>query len=89
VRVNCVCPGGTATPLATALIEEMGPEFVSIIGEKLQQIVPLGGRLAEPREIADAYVYLASDEASFVTGHALVVDGGQRAGLFIREQLEE
>lgn len=88
IRVNCVCPGGTETPLAASLLEQMGPEFAALLDEKLQQMVPLGGRLAQPVEIADAFVYLASDEASFVTGHALVVDGGQRAGLFIREQLE-
>jgi NAD(P)-dependent dehydrogenase (short-subunit alcohol dehydrogenase family) len=88
IRVNCVCPGGTRTALAEQLIAELPEDFRSMMGEKLAQMVPLGGRLAEPREIADAFVYLASDEASFVTGHPLVVDGGQRAGVFIPEQLE-
>jgi len=88
VRVNCVCPGGTRTALAERLLAELPAELRSTMEQKLAQLVPLGGRLAEPEEIADAFVYLASDEASFVTGHALVVDGGQRAGLFIPEQLE-
>jgi NAD(P)-dependent dehydrogenase (short-subunit alcohol dehydrogenase family) len=87
IRVNCVCPGGTETPLVTTLLKDM-PELAATFEDKLQQMVPLGGRLARPVEIADAFVYLASDEASFVTGHALVVDGGQHAGLFLREQLE-
>jgi NAD(P)-dependent dehydrogenase (short-subunit alcohol dehydrogenase family) len=87
VRVNCVCPGGTRTPLVEALLDSM-PEIKDQMDQVLERIVPLGGRLAEPVEVANAFVYLASDEASFVTGHALVVDGGQRAGLFMPEQLE-
>ena len=88
IRVNCVCPGGTRTALADQLIAELPEEFRATMDDMLRRLVPLGGRLAEPREIADAFLYLASDESSFVTGHALVVDGGQRAGLFIPEQLE-
>jgi meso-butanediol dehydrogenase/(S,S)-butanediol dehydrogenase/diacetyl reductase len=87
VRVNCVCPGGTRTALVEQLLDSM-PEIKDQMDEVLQRMVPLGGRLAEPIEVANAFVYLASDEASFVTGHALVVDGGQRAGLFMPEQLE-
>lgn len=88
IRVNCVCPGGTRTPLVDQLLETM-PEVKEQMTQVLARIVPLGGRLAEPVEIANAFLYLASDEASFVTGHALVVDGGQRAGLFMPEQLEQ
>ena len=88
IRVNCVCPGGTRTALAEQLMGELPEEFRSMMDGMLRRLVPLGGRLAEPREMADAFLYLASDEASFVTGHTLVVDGGQRAGLFIPEQLE-
>ncbi len=87
VRVNCVCPGGTRTALAERLVAELPEQLRSMMELKLTQLVPLGGRLAEPDEIARAFLYLASDEASFVTGHALVVDGGQRAGLFMPEQL--
>ncbi len=86
IRVNCVCPGGTRTPLATALVEELG--LMEAFEERLRHLVPFEGRLAEPREIADAFVFLASDEASFVTGESIVVDGGQHAGLFIPEMLE-
>ena len=75
IRVNCVCPGVTATPPMLRSIEQApDPEA------RRRQLVGLTralGRLAEPEEIARAVAYLASDDASFVTGHALVVDGGQ------------
>jgi NAD(P)-dependent dehydrogenase (short-subunit alcohol dehydrogenase family) len=72
VRVNCVCPGFIDTPLNRALADEQ--EFV----EYERTRIPLGRRgLAE--EVAAAYAFLASDEASFVHGSALVVDGGQTA----------
>lgn len=86
IRVNCVCPGGTRTPLATSLAEELG--MMDLLEEQLKTMVPLGGGLAEPGQIADVFLFLASDEASFVTGEAIAVDGGQRAGLFIPELLE-
>lgn len=69
VRVNCVAPGYTATPLTKRGLET--PEW----RETWLKETPMG-RLAEPDEIAPAVLYLASDAASFVTGHALVVDGG-------------
>ena len=69
VRVNAVAPGYTATPMTVLGLET--PEW----RETWLRETPMG-RLAEPREIAPAVVYLASDAASFVTGHTLVVDGG-------------
>lgn len=69
VRVNCVAPGYTATPLTRRGLET--PEW----RETWLKETPMG-RLAEPAEIAPAVLYLASEAASFVTGHALVVDGG-------------
>ncbi|WP_119673090.1 SDR family NAD(P)-dependent oxidoreductase [Deinococcus sp. RM] len=69
VRVNCVAPGYTATPLTRRGLET--PEW----RETWLKETPMG-RLADPAEIAPAVLYLASDAASFVTGHALVVDGG-------------
>ncbi|MDK2011024.1 MULTISPECIES: SDR family NAD(P)-dependent oxidoreductase [unclassified Deinococcus] len=69
VRVNCVAPGYTATPLTKRGLET--PKW----RETWLKETPMG-RLAEPAEIAPAVLYLASDAASFVTGHALVVDGG-------------
>ena len=72
VRVNCVCPGFIDTPLNRALADE--EEFV----EYERTRIPLGRRgLAE--EVAAVYAFLASDDASFVHGAAVVVDGGQTA----------
>jgi len=67
VRVNCVAPGATDTEMLSILPrEELGA---------IKTTIPLG-RLAEPEEIAQAVLFLASDEASFVTGQTLSVDGG-------------
>ncbi len=74
VRCNCVCPGPTRTP---NIERHYGPpEALNERGKYLQSTVPLG-RMAMPEEIAAAVAYLASDDASYVTGTALVVDGGQ------------
>lgn len=70
VRVNCVCPGGIESGGMRFYLKQM-PEMRA----KTEAIHPMG-RLAQPEEIADAAVYLCSERASFVTGHALVVDGG-------------
>jgi len=70
IRVNAVAPGSTRTKLV-----EEGLRNGSIRGEWQIERIPMG-RLAEPREIADPVVYLASDKASYITGQTLVVDGG-------------
>lgn len=74
IRVNAVCPGATATDFHERRAAERG-----MTPEELRQSAKgygLLGRVAEPAEIATAVCFLASDDASFVTGHALVVDGG-------------
>jgi NAD(P)-dependent dehydrogenase (short-subunit alcohol dehydrogenase family) len=72
VRVNCVCPGFIDTPLNRALGTE--EDFRTYERTK----IPLGRR-GLPEEVAAAYAFLASDEASFIHGEALIVDGGQVA----------
>jgi 3-oxoacyl-[acyl-carrier protein] reductase len=67
IRVNAVAPGFTATEMITSMPEK--------IVEGMKARTPLG-RLGEPRDIANAYLFLASDEASFITGAVLRVDGG-------------
>lgn len=74
VRVNCVCPGVVETPF-TAMLND--PAMASM--KKQMQSRHLMGRFAQPVEIANAILFLASEEASFVTGHPLVVDGGWTA----------
>ncbi|MFB6084869.1 MAG: SDR family NAD(P)-dependent oxidoreductase [Halorientalis sp.] len=76
VRANTVCPGFTDTPLVEQMLATSDdPEAAR---EKMEENYPLG-RLGEPEEIADAIVFLASDEASWITGEGLLVDGGYRA----------
>jgi len=70
IRVNAVCPGMTRTPFVNTLTGGDAEIESAIIG-----MHPIS-RMAEPSEIAEAVVWLCSDEASFVTGHALSVDGG-------------
>jgi NAD(P)-dependent dehydrogenase (short-subunit alcohol dehydrogenase family) len=70
IRVNCVCPGPTRTGMNEALVASH-PEMVKSMDQK----VPMG-RIGEPEEVAAAAIWLCSDEASYITGHALPVDGG-------------
>ncbi len=67
IRVNAVAPGFTATEMVTSMPEK--------VLDGMKSRTPLG-RLGEPRDIANAYLFLASDEASFITGETLRVDGG-------------
>jgi NAD(P)-dependent dehydrogenase (short-subunit alcohol dehydrogenase family) len=77
IRVNCICPGGIDTPMLRSITDSEG---MDLYREKLRD-EHLLGRFGQPSEIAAAAAFLASDDASFVTGHALVVDGGFTAGL--------
>ncbi len=73
IRVNCICPGTTMTPWVTERVNESKDPKATMASMTARQ--PMG-RLGTPREIADGILYLASDQASFATGTALVVDGG-------------
>ena len=77
IRVNCICPGDTDTPLLRQEARELGEPERSFLEDAASR--PLG-RLGLPEEIAQAALFLASDASSFVTGAALVVDGGGLAG---------
>jgi meso-butanediol dehydrogenase/(S,S)-butanediol dehydrogenase/diacetyl reductase len=75
IRVNCLCPGLVRTPMTEMLFD---PAITEIRDRFIAQ--HMLGRAGRPEEIAAAALFLASDDASFVTGHALVVDGGFTAG---------
>jgi NAD(P)-dependent dehydrogenase (short-subunit alcohol dehydrogenase family) len=78
IRANCVCPGFVETPMLERFLEaQADPESVRAGATALHPL----GRLGDPRDVADAFVYLASDEAAWVTGTALVVDGGLSSGI--------
>jgi NAD(P)-dependent dehydrogenase (short-subunit alcohol dehydrogenase family) len=73
IRVNCVCPGDTDTPMLRGEADQLGQDELVFMAEAAQR--PLG-RYGEPQEIAQAVLFLASEASSYVTGAALVVDGG-------------
>lgn len=77
IRVNCVCPGDVLTPMLPEDAEKRGMSWDDYAVGAADR--PLG-RIGTADDIANAVLYLASDEASFVTGEALVVDGGGVAG---------
>ena len=76
IRVNSVHPGFVETPLITQAIKDRSSaNRGAVTMEALNELHPMG-RIARPKEIADGVTFLASDEASFVTGTELVIDGG-------------
>ena len=77
IRVNCICPGDTDTAMLRNEARQLDEAEDRFLSESANR--PLG-RMGKPEEIARAALYLASDAASFVTGTALVVDGGGLAG---------
>jgi len=74
VRVNCVCPGTVDSPWVRRLLDDAGEQL-----DVLEARQPMG-RLGSPEEIAAAVRYVASDDAAFMTGSAMVIDGGLTAG---------
>jgi len=74
IRVNGVAPGVVDTPIAALVVHnpELAPEYLKTI--------PLG-RFGQPVDIANAVLFLASDDASYITGQTLVIDGGQTLGI--------
>jgi len=74
VRVNCVCPGYVLTPMQRA-------EYTDEMLAKVNEGIPMK-RHAEPEEIGALYAFLASDDAKYITGADIRIDGGETAGLY-------
>ncbi len=72
IRVNAVCPGYIQTPMTAAYLDDPAA------GEAIRAAIPMR-RVGDPSEVAAAIAFLASDDASYVTGELLVVDGGRHA----------
>lgn len=79
VRAVAICPGPTATPLVTAFLADEEAWALR------RRYIP-AGRLAQPEEIANLVAFLASDEASFITGSTYTIDGGITAAYVIDDQ---
>jgi NAD(P)-dependent dehydrogenase (short-subunit alcohol dehydrogenase family) len=77
IRVNALCPGYIRTPLNAAISAGLGDGFEA---DYARQRIPLG-RAGQPEEVAAAYAFLASEDASFIHGTGLVIDGGQLAAM--------
>lgn len=81
VRVNCVSPGFIRTPPVERMFESLaqGEKTAADIERAYTRQIPMG-RLGEPEDVADAIAFLASDDARFVTGAELIIDGGMIVG---------
>jgi dihydroanticapsin dehydrogenase len=79
IRVNSLCPGATLTEGVERVIAERGLELATAAREPNLGREHMFDRLADPEEIAKAVVFLASDDASFITGSNMMVDGGWSA----------
>jgi NAD(P)-dependent dehydrogenase (short-subunit alcohol dehydrogenase family) len=78
VRVNCICPGFTATGMIEGYFaDQQDPEEARRLALGLHPL----GRFGKPRDIADGFVFLASDEAEWVTGSTVTIDGGLTCGM--------
>jgi 3-oxoacyl-[acyl-carrier protein] reductase len=82
IRVNCVCPGAIETPRFRGFPprparDDMSEEKRAAMAGSSKALLRMGA----PEEVAAGVLFLASDEASFITGHALVIDGGQTIGI--------
>jgi len=83
VRVNCICPGGIATAIfgrGFGLSPEEADKTIEVVKNQFVDLQPIR-RSGVPEDIAKAALWLASDDSSFVNGHALVVDGGLIGGV--------
>ncbi|MGD8538778.1 MAG: SDR family oxidoreductase [Candidatus Aminicenantes bacterium] len=81
LRANALCPGYVLTPMQKA-------EYTKEQLEKMNADIPLQ-RQATPEEVAALFVFLASEDAAFITGQAIAIDGGETSGIFLKELIQE
>ena len=72
IRVNAVCPGYIQTPMSEAIDDQ------AFVDDYIRNKIPLG-KVGKPKDVAGVYAFLASDDAAFITGTEIIVDGGQLA----------
>jgi NAD(P)-dependent dehydrogenase (short-subunit alcohol dehydrogenase family) len=78
IRINAVCPAF----VGTAMVDRLKPIVTEIVGVPFDDLAAMKqGRLGTPEEVAEMVAFLASDESSFCTGGAYVLDGGLQAGM--------
>ena len=82
IRANCLCPGGVQTNISNDALKHLSPAAIEKLMKWNAETVPQA-RVAMPEELARAALFLCSDDASYVTGTAMVVDGGSIAGHFL------
>jgi NAD(P)-dependent dehydrogenase (short-subunit alcohol dehydrogenase family) len=82
VRANCVCPGAFATNILKDGLKDVSADALQQLGRMTMAGVPMG-RVGDPAELARAALFLCSDDASYITGQVLVVDGGNMAGHYM------
>jgi NAD(P)-dependent dehydrogenase (short-subunit alcohol dehydrogenase family) len=75
VRCNCICPTRVHTPFVDGFIKKNYPGREAEMFQKLSEYQPMG-RMAKPEEVAAMALFLSTDASSFITGHAMPVDGG-------------
>ena len=73
IRINVICPGAIHTPLLEKVFNETG-----VTVSQTEAFIPQG-RIGDPKEIADSAIWLCSEQASYITGHVMVIDGGESA----------
>jgi len=75
IRCNAICPSRIHTPFVDGFLKKTYPGREAEMFQKLSEYQPIG-RMGTPEEVANLALFLASDESSYITGHAHLIDGG-------------